>query len=316
MGLGQRVILPGGARPAGAPSESLCPACGELAALLEAAWRVRAERFPPEIRFVRPEATLSVSLTGTGCRLGCAHCGGHYLRRMAPLSEALEGSSPRSAAATSFLVSGGCLESGAVPFGPALPELRRLKSRGRLNFHVGLVGEAGARSLEGLADAVSFDLVGDDSTIREVLGLDRTVSDYRDSLRALRRHVRVVPHILVGLHGGVLRGERAAVELAASEGCEELVFIVLIPTPGTRFEACRPPAAEDVVSLIAETRVALPSAALGLGCMRPGGTYRSKLDPLAVRAGVQTLVQPSPQAIREAGALGLAPAWSRECCVL
>lgn len=312
MGSGQHGSSPGGARSTGAP----CRYGGRLEDLLAAAWEARREGFGRDIRFVRPQATLSVSLTGPDCALDCAHCGGHYLRAMATLSEALEGRTARAARAKSFLVSGGCLAGGTVPFMSRLPQLRMLKSRGRLNFHTGLVGDDEAQALAGLADAVSLDVVGDNATIREVLGLDRTVGDYRRALKALRRYVRVVPHILVGLHGGVLRGERAAVDMAAAEGAEEMVFIVLIPTPGTRLARCSPPIAEEVATLIAETRVSHPAVSLGLGCMRPGGTYRLRLDPLAVRAGVQQVVQPSPPAVRAAAELGLTVTWSEECCVL
>ncbi len=198
----------GGARILGAPLtwQGLLSASSALASSLERAWAARVAAFPPVISFVRPADTLPVSLTGASCSLGCAHCGGHYLKHMATLGEALAGRTARAGAATSFLVSGGCVAAtGRVPFMDHLPDLTVLGRRGRLNFHVGLVGEEEASALSGLADAVSFDVVGDDDTIREVLHLDRKVVDYRRSLDALRRPVRGVPPVRAGLHGGRLR---------------------------------------------------------------------------------------------------------------
>lgn len=309
----------GGAQVGGAPLawRAYLTARPALAQSLAAAWRTRQTRLPAEITFARPAATLPVSLTGTECPLACAHCNGHYLRHMASLQEALARRTKRSQGATSFLVSGGCVaDTGRVPFVDHLADLAQLRTSAKLNFHVGLVDESEASQLTGLADVVSFDVVGDDVTIREVLHLDRTVADYRDSLAALRRHVRVVPHVLAGLHGGQLRGERQAIDIIAGEGCTEMVVIVLIPTPGTAFAAVRPPEPADVAGLLAYARSRLPDARIGLGCMRPAGAYRAILDPLAVHAGVQTIVQPAPQAVAEAARLGLAINYSSECCVL
>jgi len=325
-----------GARTAGAPVLSRpftrpAPTPEGTAQLDEAlgrAWQVREANFAPEITFARPVNTLPVSLTGQECGLGCAHCNGYYLRHMASLDDALAqvgpdpgagGGTPATPGATptSYLISGGCVSgSGHVPFTAHLPKLRRLRAHGRLNFHVGLVDEGQAASLAGLADCVSFDVVGDNDTIREILHLERTVDDYSRSLEALARHVPVVPHILIGLHRGRLRGEEAAVELVAQAGCPALVFIVLIPTRGTELADCRPPEPAEVAMLLARARQRLPNARLGLGCMRPAGRYRAVLDPLAVRAGLQSIVMPARAAVEEAQTAGLLIAHTTECCVL
>lgn len=281
---------------------------------LEEAWGVRQANFDSEIAFARPSGTLPVSLTGSDCELDCAHCGGHYLRHMVGLSTALS-RAPQDR--QSYLVSGGCVAStGQVPFMEHLDELSALRRRGRLNFHVGLVGDREAQALAGLADVVSFDLVGDDRTIREVLNLDRSVADYERTLHALQHHVKVVPHILVGLAGGQIRGEMTAVRIAARAGCDALVFIVLIPTPGTDFADKTPPHPHAVAELLAASRQLMPRAALGLGCMRPAGAYRRVLDPLAVRAGLQSVVMPAPEAVVAARELGLKAVYTTECCVL
>jgi uncharacterized radical SAM superfamily protein len=235
---------------------------------------------------------------------------------MVPLAEALEGNTARARQAKSFLISGGCTPAGTVPFMDFLPELRQLKQRAKLNFHVGLVGETEALALRELADTVSFDLIGDDATIVEVLGLDRRVEDFLAAYDVLAKHTAVIPHILAGMHGGRLSGEWRAIELLAKREPQALVFIVFMPTTGTRLAGASPPDVTEVAGLLADARLRLPGTRIGLGCMRPAGSYRMRLDPLAVWAGVQWIVQPSPAAIDEAATRGLRLQYSEECCVL
>lgn len=296
----------------------------ELGRLMARAWAARAEHFPPHLGVVRPQRTAAVSVTGRWCDLDCAHCGGHYLEGMLPLAEFLAGGDEdkpwRGAGEPlrykSCLISGGCDRRGRVPLAKYQEELAELRRELRLNLHVGLVDEAQARGVAELADVVSFDFVGDDETIRQVYGLSASVQDYLTSLRALRRYTRVIPHICLGLHGGGIRGERRAVELLAEEGVEALVFLVFIPTRGTRFENCSPPDLGEVAEILAWARLLLPRTPLYLGCMRPGGSYRDWLDVVAVRCGINRLVLPSPLAVQYGRGMGLSPIESDECCVL
>jgi uncharacterized radical SAM superfamily protein len=50
--------------------------------------------------------------------------------------------------------------------------------------------------------------------------------------------------------------------------------------------------------------------------MRPKGKYRDRVDPLAVRAGINVVVSPSRPARQQAASLGLTSRKIRECCVL
>jgi uncharacterized radical SAM superfamily protein len=185
----------------------------------------------------------------------------------------------------------------------------------RLNWHVGLIDEPTAAAIAPYVDTISFDLVGDRQTIQECYGLDAAPALYEATYRMLRRHARVVPHITIGLRGGLLGHERPAMDLLARVGLDALVLIVLIPTPGTRYADCDPPAVEQVAGLLAEARLRFPGVPLHLGCMRPRRAYRARLDPLAVRAGVNVLVSPSREGRAAAEALGLEVINTRECCV-
>ena len=274
------------------------------------AWHIRAQHFSPQIGFVRPSRTLSVSLTGFHCALGCAHCGGHYLNGMVPIEDA------DATGMTSCLISGGCDAQGKVPVGSHMSLVKALRSGRVLNWHVGLIGEDEMCAIAPYVDIISFDFVGDDATIHEVYGLNCTVGHYVSTYRMLQRHAVVVPHLILGLRGGQLRGEYRALHLLAEIGLPALVVLVLIPTPGTRYADCEPPPLTEVADFLLTARCALPDTPIHLGCMRPGGRYRRDLDLMAVWAGVNKIVNPAPIAVQLAGELGLKVKRESECCVI
>lgn len=277
---------------------------------LARAWAVRCTHFPGEITWSYPLDTAVLSLTGTACALDCAHCGGHYLAGMRPIWLAEpDGSS-------SCLISGGCDPAGRVPVLAHLDRVRAWRNGRSMNWHVGLSTEDEIAAIAGLVDVISFDFVGDDATIREVYGLDRTVEDYVATYRVLRRYARTLPHITIGLRGGQLGHELPALQRLQDLGVDGLVLLVLVPTPGTRYADRQPPPVGAVADVVAEARLRFPAAPLYLGCMRPRGSYRDDLDKLAVQAGVNVVVSPSREARRLAAELGLAERTMRECCVL
>lgn len=289
-----------------------------IMALVEEAWATRCRNFPPVIEFDYPERTAVVSTTGAACSLDCAHCGGHFLETMIPIAEFARkmGELASPGFPKSCLISGGCDRNGKVPFLGHERFLVELKRGSRLNFHVGLLDEAEAEKLARLADAVSFDFVGDNETIREVFGIDKTSEDYLRTYRALRRGAKVLPHLCIGLKGGEIRGEYRALDLLEREGLDGLVLIAFFPVPGTRYADRQPPPLEDVVEFMARARLQFPDKPIFLGCMRPRGRYRAALDYYAVRCGAQKIVQPAPAARWLARALELEITTGDECCVL
>jgi hypothetical protein len=185
-----------------------------------------------------------------------------------------------------------------------------------MNWHVGFVTEPEMEAIAPLVDVVSFDFVGDDETIRTVYGLDRTVEDYAKTYRLLRRYARTLPHVTIGLRGGSLGHELPAFEALQAIGADGLVLLVFMPTPGTRYADRQAPSPGVVADLMAEARIRFPDIPIYLGCMRPRGSYRDELDPMAVRAGLNVVVSPSRPARRLATELGLSAREIRECCVL
>lgn len=274
------------------------------------AWHIRDLYHPPTIRFDRPTKTMPVSLTGSSCALKCAHCGGHYLRHMQPIWDV------DADGAASCLISGGCDPAGRVPVTAHLQAVARLRQGRRLNWHVGLIQEEELRLIAPYVNVISFDMVGDSETAREVYGLELTLDDYLCTFDLLRRYAPVVPHLTIGLRGGRLSGERAVLKALAVRKLEALILIVLIPTAGTAFANCAPPLLAEVAELLLEARLTLPETRLLLGCMRPHGAYRQMLDELAIRAGLNGIVNPTLNAERMAAELGLQVIWGEECCAL
>lgn len=281
-----------------------------IESLWQEAWRIRQKHHTDEILFTRPTATLPVSLTGKHCTLNCAHCAGHYLQHMRPIESVLPNGE------TSYLISGGCDVWGRVPVTSHLDAIRRLRPGHRMNWHVGLIDEAPLRAILPYVDVISFDIVGDRETAREVYGLDLGLEDYLRTFERLRRFAPVVPHVTIGLRGGRLSGEWAALEALQGLGVEHLILIILIPTPGTRYAECALPPLEDVASIFLAARRMLPKARLSLGCMRPAGTYRQEVDALAIRAGLNAIVNPTRRAEILAQEYNLRIVWRDECCAL
>ncbi len=263
-----------------------------------------------QIAFVRPSQTLAISLTGICCALQCAHCGGHYLAGMAPAETA------DATGKASCLISGGCDGRGKVPVSAHLPRIATLRRGRLLNWHVGLIDEGEMQAIAPYVDVISFDWVGDDQTIREVYGFNSSAEGYARTYAMLRRYARVVPHLTLGLRGGRFSGEYVALDRIQAAGADSLVLLVLIPTPGTRYEQCQPPPLAEVANFVRTARRKLPGTSIHLGCMRPGGRYRRQLDTLALHAGVNKIVNPAPSAVQLAEELGLSVRWENECCVI
>lgn len=271
------------------------------------------------VTFVNPKRTLPVSVTGTACQLNCAHCGGRYLSHMLPLKDLLAQPDVVRSKVTSFLISGGCSAAGTVPVIEALDAVRKIgrESAKRINMHAGLVlNEREAEAVGAVADVISFDLVGDDRVIRNVYGLTRSVEDYARSFELLSRYCRVVPHICIGLDGGLPSGELTALRLARELGASEVVLIVFIPTPGTRFADRKPPELGYVKTVVRTARSLFSDGVVKLGCMRPRGQYRSELDRMCLDLGVDEIVLPHKDVVELAEQMGLTVSYAEECCAL
>ena len=216
------------------------------------------------------------------------------------------------------LISGGCLPDGSVPFRRFLDTIKRIKSEFGLKIivHTGIIQEEMAKQLkEAGIDAALIDVIGSEATIREIYNLDVHVHDYEASLNALRSSgIVLVPHVIVGLHRGMLKGEFKALQMISKYEPNSLVVIALIPVKGTPLESCHPPTPEDIARVIATAKIMLPRTPITLGCMRPTGSHKVKTDMLAVQAGVDAIAFPEKEAIDLANSMGLEVTFSSLCC--
>ncbi|AAD36939.1 MULTISPECIES: radical SAM protein [Thermotoga] len=217
---------------------------------------------------VDPSHTIPVSVTGAFCSLNCPHCGAHYLRHMISVDEipALVKKGYRS-----FLISGGMLPDGSIPFEKYYEHLKELKeSHGLLyNFHVGFQKSKVAKEL---ADVVSMDFFGDETVLKSIYGLALTPQEILDIAHF---YENVVFHITVGITGGKITHEEKALEILSQE-TDTVVLNVFIPTPGTKFGKSFPPDLQEVVKLFEKARKLFKRVILG--CMQPRGEYRKKLQ--------------------------------------
>ncbi|MCZ7356036.1 MAG: hypothetical protein O8C66_08650 [Candidatus Methanoperedens sp.] len=269
----------------------------------------RLELFGNDIYFFN-EPFTPVSLTGTHCSLTCRHCNSYYLRHMLDGSNGklqFQGSLLAGKGAKGILLSGGSEADGSVPAYLFADTVRKLKKSTKLKIsaHTGIVNREQAGALSGFLDMALVDVLGDDETIHDILGLDANVMDYERTLKELSSAgIPLAPHIIVGLHNGQLKGEFKALEMAKEFDPEVVVIVIFIPTKGTDMEGTAPPALEDVVKVIAKAREMF-DIPLSLSCVRPGGRYRSALDKYAILSGIDRIAVPSRSAFTISKELGL-----------
>lgn len=269
-----------------------------------------------------PTAFPSISVTGSSCALKCKHCGGKVLNTMIPATTPKDLINLcfelRGRGAVGCLISGGCLPDGSVPldrFVGAIAEVKR--DTGLIMVvHTGVINLFRARRLrEAGVDAALIDIIGSDETISEIYQLNVKVEDYDRSLKALHESgIPFVPHILVGLHYGKLRGEFQALKMISKYSPSAVIIIALMPIHGTPMENVALPTPEDIVRVLATARLMMPRTPIVLGCMRPKGKHKVKTDTLAVRAGVNAIAFPAEEAVQLAESLGLEVAFSSLCC--
>ncbi len=276
--------------------------------------------------------TLVLSLTGTYCELNCKHCNAQYLRGMMTKEQVLKALKERPGYYKSVLVSGGSTKEGKVPVIPSLRFIKRLYKSGlKLNFHTELLDRNEILKIKPYVSHISFDFIYDDDVIKNVYGLtDKTKEDYEKTYLLMRRLIggriqnengfpssTVVPHFTIGLNcGKVTQGDFDTISELAYLKPTLLVIDVFIPTRNTPFENCSAPPLEDVRKVLDKARRRLTRTTMFLGCMRPFGEYREKLDLMAYELGVKGFVKPSKPLIEKVKNSGEQIIVREECCAL
>jgi len=269
-----------------------------------------------------PHDFPTVSVTGRGCALKCKHCGGIVLNTMheATTSEALFEmcANLKQRGAKGCLISGGCLPNGSVPIGDFIPTIAKIKKQLKLTVfvHTGIIDFDTARDLRKAGvDAALIDVLGSDETIRDIYNLRTTVKGYADSLWALSEAgIPFVPHVIVGLHYGKLKGELNALRMISGYVPSALVVIAFMPIRKTDMENVTPPKPQDVARVMAAGRLMFPQIPVVLGCMRARDGFRSRTEILAIKAGADAIAFPTEEAVKFAESRGLKTSFSSYCC--
>lgn len=297
----------------------------KLAAARESSW----ERHGRKITFYLPGMFLcdgvrgsypALSITGKSCVLDCDHCRGSLLSTMLPAEkpETLVAKCLRLASRGIFgvLISGGCDREGRLPWADFLGGLREIKERTDLylSVHSGIVDRETAFALAGAGvDQALIDVVGDDDTYRRICHVPFGIEKILESMEHLRdAGLALAPHIVCGLRYGRIRGEKKAAAVIGGFRPQQVVVVSYMKIPGTDADRFRLPSAEDVAGVIADARLSAPEARVSLGCARERGN--SRIDVLAVDAGVNRMALPSDEAVERARYYGLEIRYQRTCC--
>jgi lipoyl synthase len=264
----------------------------------------------------------AISLTGSACALNCDHCHRKILESMLPATDpdGLMDLCQRldEEGNTGILLSGGSDRTGALPWRRFLDAIARIKqdTRLRISIHTGLVDPETAELLKETGiDEFLMDVVGSEATMRGVYHLPGGLRAMEISLAALAATgVPLIPHIVIGLHFGEIRGELKALQMIAAHPIYALVLVVLQPIRQTPMEGVDPPEPETVARFIAASRLKMPKTPISLSCARPAGRHRVETDLLALEAGINRIAMPAEEAVAKAREMGLEIVFHHTCC--
>jgi uncharacterized radical SAM superfamily protein len=216
------------------------------------------------------------------------------------------------------LISGGCLPDGSIPLDNFIDALAQIKKEFgfTISVHTGIITPSIAKRLAAAnVDSALIDVIGSNETIKEIYRLNVTVEDYEKSLKALyEAKIPLVPHVLVGLHYGKLKGEIKALEMISKYSPSAVIIIAFMPIRGTFMENVAPPLPEDIAKILVIARFMMPNTPIVLGCMRPKGLHRVQTDMFAINIGVNAIAFPSVEAIKLAESKGYEISFSSLCC--
>jgi len=280
----------------------------ELEPFLVLAQNITKKNFGNLLKIYNPTKRFpAISITGSECALECEHCNKKYLKGMKQvvdnrnLEQILIFLSKNNGVGA--LISGGSRHDGSVPILNFLDTIKKVKKETNLiiNTHTGLLDQETAKKLaDANVDIVSFDVNMDEEVIRNIYHLDIELSEYSRAIDLLKKYkLNIVPHICVGLHYGKLKKELDSIKFIKETEINPslIVVIVLIPPKNSKikFDTPKP---EDIAKIIALLRFIFPKTEISLGCMRPRGNIKSKVEKYAIKAGITRIEIPSKASLQ------------------
>jgi len=319
------------------PLEDL-PLDRDLVQSLESDWSGLVGRDIPPVHFYTPtfksyqtselkdcgkSAWPAVSITGGDCKLQCDHCKAKILEPMIParspedLWRVVNGIVEDGG--QGMLLTGGSNHRNEVEYDDYYSTIRRIKDEFpdfRIAMHTALVDDNIALSMEQAGiDAAMMDVIGSQDTITQVYHLRRSVDDFEATLESLvKTNMKVVPHIVIGLHYGRLLGEWNALEMLQRHLPDAVVLVVVMPFYAPESRPFVTPDTEAVGRFFMDARKALPETPLLLGCARPPGQAKLQIDTYAVMAGLNGIAHPSDGVVELAARLERRIRVTPACC--
>ncbi len=158
-------------------------------------------------------------------------------------------------------------------------------------------------------------MIGAQDTFSQVYHLKRSVDDFERSLEHLNRTaLKVVPHIVIGLHYGRMLGEWNALEMVRRHRPAALVLVVVMPFYAPVARPFVTPDAHQVGRFFMDARATLPDLPLLLGCARPPGWTKMQIDAYAVMAGLNGIAHPADGMVELAARLEREVRVTPACC--
>ncbi len=276
-----------------------------------------------EIKGCGKQSWPAVSITGGECKLACDHCKAKILEPMIPARTPQDlwrvVSEQVDLGAQGMLLTGGSNHRNEVEYGPYYSTLRRIKDTFpafKIALHTALVDIDIARRMEDAGiDVAMMDVIGAQDTLTQVYHLRRSVDDFERSLEYLvATEMKVVPHIVLGLHYGNFLGEWHALDIVQRHRPDALVLVVVMPHYAPPDRPFATPDAHEVGRFFLDARAAMRDTPLLLGCARPAGSVKSQIDAYAVMAGLNGIAHPADGMVELAARLGREVRVTPACC--
>jgi len=262
----------------------------------------------------------ALSITGDYCELQCDHCKSKILESMifakTPKELVNKCVELEKMGYLGCLISGGSNHEGKLPWSDFISSIQTVKENTNLflSIHCGIIDYKTAKNLKDAGvDQALIDVIGDDETFKRIYHVNYGIEKIDESLLALKNaDIPLVPHVVVGLDYGKIKGEYRAIELIERYNPEVLVIVSLMSIPGTPMANIASPSPWDTARIIATARVKMPNIPISLGCARDRADFL--IDTLAVDCGVNRIAIPSGEAIKRAEKYDLDIKWIKTCC--
>jgi lipoyl synthase len=280
--------------------------------------RYETDEFQPsgEPRFV------AVSLNGEKCHLQCDHCRTRMLKALYHVDSGAQFEQLAARLADrgcrGMLLTGGCDADGTIPLIRYRGTARQVRLRHGFRYavHTKLVtGEFAAACAAIGAELLMTDLVGENDSLHRVYHLrNHTIDDVRASLDRAEAHgLRLAPHIMIGIAGGRVVGERVALGMLRGRSVSTLALVVLTPLMHTPL-ASTTIDIPAVLEFLTEARETYPDMRITLGCAKTGGRTQRQLEEHAVRIGIDAIAYPSDGIVAFARGIGRPVILNEGCC--